>query len=513
VVSRFLGATRSLAEPASLTDTISRIPAFSRLVSDIQTMSDSLSRSATLTRTVTEIQTLSESAARVTSFVRVVVDTQALSDQVATLFRAVERIAEMVAKYTVELFDTLTAQDTLVRSISAVRVQVDLTTLSDFTTSTLSRVREITDSLRLADEATRVARVTAQIADVIRFTEASQRAYSALRAVVDQVTLSDLQTRILSIIRAITDAINLIEKYVIVQGAAQATGLIISPQLITSSDPFILDASKTLKVYVIITQIDKPTQLTITASDLTKITPPPGLRFLVTPVDITLDNPANLTAKIRIYYSEDSLRAASLAPQDLSLYYLDDSKKTWMPIPSTVNEEEGYVEAETTHLSTWTIMQRPIKVALFDLLIGLGEVTTSVKKWTILPYSEITSAINLINMGEEQSLVRVKSWLVDESERIVWSQESEESFASGEFKTIPIHIVLKEAGRYTLYSQIVTEGVESEPVMRTYTITPFDIYGSAALTAISVAAVASVVYLQKQRRSILSQKARYNYPM
>jgi hypothetical protein len=262
-----------------------------------------------------------------------------------------------------------------------------------------------------------------------------------------------------------------------------------------------------------ITQIDRPAQLTITTSDTTQIAPPSGLRFLAAPVDITLDKPANFTAKIRLYYSEAALRAASLTPQDLSLYYLDETKKIWVPVPSVVNVDEGYVEAETTHLSTWTLMQRPIKVALFDLLIGLGEVLTSIRNWTILPYSEIVSAVNLMNMGDEQSFVHVKAWLVDESGRMVWSQVSEGSFAPEEFRTIPIHIVLREAGRYTLYSQIVAEGVESEAVVRTYTITPFDLYGSAILTVISLAAVVSAVYLQKQSKTIPSQKARFNYPM
>ncbi|MFN3621645.1 MAG: hypothetical protein ACK4TI_02020, partial [Nitrososphaerales archaeon] len=367
--------------------------------------------------------------------------------------------------------------------------------------------------VRAADVAARIYSATAALIERIAPQDIIQRTYLASRAVVDVVNLTDIQIRLVSLFRSLLDALNFIQKYMIVYTPAEAKALILAPQLVSSSEPFILDASKQLNAYVIITQIDREAELTVTTADATQITPPLGLKFLTTPLDISLDKPANFTAKVRIFYSEDSLRAAALTPQDLALYYLDKARNIWTPVPSVVNVEEGFVEAETTHLSIWTLMQKPVKVALFDALIGLGEVYTSLQKWTILPYSEITSAIHLLNMGDEPSLVQVKTWLVDESGRVVWSQLVEGSVEQGEFKTIPLSIVLKEARKYTLYSQIVSAGVESEPIMRTYFITPFDIYGSAILTAIPIAAIASVIYLQKQSRSIPSQKARFNYPM
>ncbi|MEM3510412.1 MAG: hypothetical protein QXE57_03860, partial [Nitrososphaerales archaeon] len=455
-------------------------------------------------------------------------DTQPFTD----LIKALTLVVKLVSHYAAQLFDSLNVSEDLARGVDLIRLPIDFIIIQDASAGSRNVLRFVSDFMKVAEEASRITEISRQIEELVRAAEATQRiystaaaiveqllaqdsiqrTYSAFRAVADEFSLLDIQTRILSMLRSIADSINFIFNYIILQTPAEAKGLILAPQFISSSNPFILDA-KQLNAYVIIIQIDREAELKITKADATRITPPFGLKFIAEPVDIRLDKPANFIAKVRIFYSEDSLRATGLTPQNLSLYYLDENRRIWIPIQSAVNTEEGYVEAETTHLSIWTIMQKPVKVALFDALIGLGEVYTSIQKWTILPYSEITSAIHLLNMGDEPSMVQVKTWLVDEYGRVVWSRVVEGSVEQGELKTIPLSIVLKEAHRYTLYSQIVSAGVESEPIMRTYYITLFDIYGSTILTAISLAAIASVIYLQRQSRSIPSQKARFNYPM
>jgi len=75
---------------------------------------------------------------------------------------------------------------------------------------------------------------------------------------------------------------------------------------------------------------------------------------------------ATLRGRVRIYYIEEVLNQVGLDPSRISIYYYDADEGLWRPLPTRLNETGGYVEADVTHLSLWSIFASnypPSKVA------------------------------------------------------------------------------------------------------------------------------------------------------
>jgi len=77
-------------------------------------------------------------------------------------------------------------------------------------------------------------------------------------------------------------------------------------------------------------------------------------------IKIDCSTPEGLIFTLKIYYSKTELNVSKVNENSLKIYYWNSSAEEWMPLPSFVNTNEGYVEALVTHLTHFALMGKPL---------------------------------------------------------------------------------------------------------------------------------------------------------
>jgi len=138
------------------------------------------------------------------------------------------------------------------------------------------------------------------------------------------------------------------------------------PELISATNPFIVNATKDAATYITISQISHP--VTIIIKNITEpvgVQPPPGTwKVLGNYVQITVNNTdITVNATIRIYYTLEQLEASGLDENTLQIHFWNTTSEEWEPIESHVNTEEHHVWAVIDHFSLFAIMGQPSEAA------------------------------------------------------------------------------------------------------------------------------------------------------
>jgi hypothetical protein len=147
---------------------------------------------------------------------------------------------------------------------------------------------------------------------------------------------------------------------------------IADPELVSTENPFIIDATETTATLLSITEISKP--VTIIVKNVTAppedVEPPPGtfkvlgnyVEIIASETDITVN------ATIRIYYTLEQLEAAGLDEDTLKIHYWDATLGEWVAVESHVNTTEHYVWAIIDHFSLWALMGQPTSPPIWTQL-------------------------------------------------------------------------------------------------------------------------------------------------
>ena len=401
------------------------------------------------------------------------------------------------------------------------------TTLTGEITRTTTQTIRILETLNVSPAAISFKNFYATITEAIQTTDAIQRIQSIARTLTQPINLNFVTQRTTEISRGLSDAVSVAVQQLQSDLESRFTPtkvvvIALMPKLISEQAPLILDARENLNVEIKVNSIDEAAQFHVTPVTQPEIDtpPPPSTTFIVAPVEIEIEEldaetAATFNATIRLYYTQEELLATGLQASELSLFTYNETIPQWIAVPSTVNEEEQYIEALTSHFSKWTIMGKPITAAgLFDVIIGMGDIMSSLQKLYLMPQSDIVTALTFTNMGGEPSNLVVKYWLTNPQGETVLSRTKSMMVNPSQTTSLPIEIATSAPGTYKLSTQIIADGVESEQVARTYQVTSLDIYGFMASILIAiVGAVAAVTYTQKRSRPIPSQKARFEYPL
>jgi len=192
-----------------------------------------------------------------------------------------------------------------------------------------------------------------------------------------------------------------------IQGVYQPVpGIVVSeitrPDLVSATNPFIVNATQDASTYLSISQISHP--VTIIIKNVTQpegVQPPPGTwKVLGTYVQITVNNTdVTVNATIRIYYTLDQLTAAGLDESTLKIHYWNATSQEWIQVESRVNSDEHYVWAVINHFSLWAVMGQPATAFPLQWIIGVIAIVVLV---TIL-------AVVIIRRRKPQTLTTVKN--------------------------------------------------------------------------------------------------------
>lgn len=143
--------------------------------------------------------------------------------------------------------------------------------------------------------------------------------------------------------------------------------------LVSETNPFILDAAEDTGAYLVISQISAPVTVVVKSiTDYEGVPPPSAWKLLGNCVEITVnDTDATVSAVIRIYYTPQQLEASGLDENTLTIHYWNTTANRWMQVESNINTNEHFVWATVNHLSMWAIMgQAPVPTIPYWLIIG-----------------------------------------------------------------------------------------------------------------------------------------------
>ena len=87
---------------------------------------------------------------------------------------------------------------------------------------------------------------------------------------------------------------------------------------------------------------------------------PNDLKLVGKYIKIDCSIPEGLVFTLKIYYSKTELNTSKVNEDSLKIYYWNPSAEEWMPLPSFVNTNEGYVEALVTHLTYFALIGEPL---------------------------------------------------------------------------------------------------------------------------------------------------------
>lgn len=176
---------------------------------------------------------------------------------------------------------------------------------------------------------------------------------------------------------------------------SQKTETITDPDSVNATNPFVIDATDKTSSELIITEIDKPVEVTMrNMTSLPEgVDPLPGTFKLVgNYVEIIAnETDATVNATIRIYYTPEEVAELGLIESSLQICYWNATEGKWIPVESQVNTDEHYVWAVVSHFSIWAIMGQlspfwtqfwfiALIACVIALIIAVGVVYTVKKK-------------------------------------------------------------------------------------------------------------------------------------
>jgi hypothetical protein len=377
------------------------------------------------------------------------------------------------------------------------------------------------DFIDLPDRIQRSILYHVSLSDLTELTDSLTRVRDVSRSLSDSVAIGIVQEASSLFRRTVTDNVKVIMGMLRIESMQKLGGLIVAatidgPKTISDQYPLVIDTGRTLKTTISVTQVDRETNVKVQSSEeILKVAPPPAsLSILGTPVEIKADPAVKFQANIRMFYTDEDLRASGLRASELSLYFFNETLRQWRAIPSVVNEVERYVEAKVDHFSIWAIMNRPVTAGLLDIMLGQGEINPSFSKFSMGPQAEIYRVVNMVNLGDKPISAIVKYWLTDVQGGTVWSDSQSLYIESSQTKTLPIRSSVGSSGRYQFSFQVIADGVQTEPATSVYEVSSVDVYGFPVAILLSItAALISVMYVQRIHRPIHSQRMRLDFPL
>lgn len=153
------------------------------------------------------------------------------------------------------------------------------------------------------------------------------------------------------------------------------------PDLVTQSNPFIVDAKEDASTHITITDIsDHVTIIVKNIATQTNTPPPSTWKALGNCVQITVnDTDVTVNATIRIYYTLDQLEAAGIDESTLKIHYWNATSSQWVPVESHINTDEHYVWAIINHFSTWALLGQPAStIPMWLYIVGIAAIVASI---------------------------------------------------------------------------------------------------------------------------------------
>jgi len=160
-----------------------------------------------------------------------------------------------------------------------------------------------------------------------------------------------------------------------------AVAEITDPDLVTATNPFIVDAKDDASTHLTITDISDPVTIIVRNMTAPAEAPPPSTwKVLGNCVQITVNNTdVTVNATIRIYYTLDQLKTAGVDESTLKIHYWNATSNQWVAVESHVNTAEHYVWAIINHFSIWAIMGQPAPTTpLWLIFAGIGVLAVAV---------------------------------------------------------------------------------------------------------------------------------------
>jgi hypothetical protein len=513
-----------MTDSLTFSDAVNRIASVSSTISDVLSFSDVINKS--LWAQLTETITITENVNRGLISLRNIIQSLLFVD-VSSTGQGQQQPPQQIIKPPFSFFvtiqdvlglneevsshasflrgiaDQISSTDILARAYLSQILLTETVQVADQLARMLSaafRFIELTETLNVSDNIGRLAKMTASISDNIAMNIAAQATSNIYRTITDTMSV----------------IVEMLEAHII-GPVKQTVVAIAAPQLVSSNEPLIVNARSTSNAAVMITRIDNAANVIVQPlADVQKIAPPSSHTVVGTPVEIAMTTQTNFNAKVRLYYSPEQIRTLGLQPSDLSLYTFSESLQQWRPVASIVDEVEHYLETseDITHFSKWAIMNKPITIGLFDVVIGMGRVLPSFSRLEIVPQAQILSAVSLINMGDRPSSVVFKYWLMDPQGNTITSGIKSLSVDPIKMQEIPLGFPIATPGKYRVASQIIADGIESEAVTRIYDVGFLDIYGvhTAVIAAIAMIML-GLTYTERRPREPVGRRQRFDYPL
>jgi len=238
-ISRLLAATRVNTETTNSTESLARMIAANRALStETTTISESLARSKGQTRTMgTETVSSSESLNRMTAATRALPETTSISETLARMLAAnralgtesttvsdsiarVKGVIRALATETVTIAEdlqrmlaanralsteTTTISDSIARLLAATRTLSDTTAISDSLNRLVGFVRTLSDTTAISDSIIRMLAATRTLSDTTVISDSLARMKAATRTLVENVSIGETLARMLAAIRTLSD--------------------------------------------------------------------------------------------------------------------------------------------------------------------------------------------------------------------------------------------------------------------------------------------------------------------
>lgn len=136
------------------------------------------------------------------------------------------------------------------------------------------------------------------------------------------------------------------------EGTAEA---IHDPTLVTSTNPYVVDARREANCIVTISSISQQTTLQIKKVTAPDVPPPRTYKLLGRCIQISSSASVTVNATIRIYYTLEQLSALGIDENSLKIFYFNATSSQWVEVPTQVNKTEHYAEATVSHFSLWAL--------------------------------------------------------------------------------------------------------------------------------------------------------------
>lgn len=198
-VIRAVANLRSITESLSLSDAVFRQTSPNRVVSETLNLSDSVNRDVLAKRLLSENFNLTDSVTRTGQFLRSITESLELADSLT---------AELAGALEILVSETLNTQDSVSRTVAALRVVSETLNLSDTAIRQASIKRLVSSSLNLSDSTSRIASYFRLVSNSLNLSDSLARKASNLRSIADSLNTQDSIIRKSQAFRSLSDILN-----------------------------------------------------------------------------------------------------------------------------------------------------------------------------------------------------------------------------------------------------------------------------------------------------------------